>query len=194
MFAFLGLSIFSFPHKFEISFVIWCIVSTLTLEKNASDWCLRRFPCFNRCSLGRSWFSWAERSTSSLCHSCWTFLETTRSHPKWCSSCGLVVSRYNKQFEQGITRIALCWCQSCGHGPNKEWLSLSSKERANSWGGVHRLKLKPQLCDRFFVFSRFEFWVRLSVKCHSRLAVTDPIYRSRKQINRLWKHTTHTLS
>lgn len=27
MFAFLGLSIFSFPHKFEISFVIWCIVS-----------------------------------------------------------------------------------------------------------------------------------------------------------------------
>lgn len=26
VFAFLGLSIFSFPHKFEISFVIWCIV------------------------------------------------------------------------------------------------------------------------------------------------------------------------
>lgn len=26
MFAFLGLSIFSFPHKFEMSFVIWCIV------------------------------------------------------------------------------------------------------------------------------------------------------------------------
>lgn len=30
VFAFLGLSIFSFPHKFEISFVIWCIVSDLT--------------------------------------------------------------------------------------------------------------------------------------------------------------------
>ncbi|KAL0594799.1 Sodium/hydrogen exchanger 8 [Plecturocebus cupreus] len=28
VFAFLGLSIFSFPHKFEISFVIWCIVKT----------------------------------------------------------------------------------------------------------------------------------------------------------------------
>lgn len=27
VFAFLGLSIFSFPHKFELSFVIWCIVS-----------------------------------------------------------------------------------------------------------------------------------------------------------------------
>ncbi|NXF44765.1 SL9A8 protein, partial [Oceanites oceanicus] len=26
VFAFLGLSIFSFPHKFEMSFVIWCIV------------------------------------------------------------------------------------------------------------------------------------------------------------------------
>jgi len=26
VFAFLGLSIFSFPHKFELSFVIWCIV------------------------------------------------------------------------------------------------------------------------------------------------------------------------
>ncbi|KAF5917434.1 hypothetical protein HPG69_017325 [Diceros bicornis minor] len=26
VFAFLGLSIFSFPHKFEISFVIWCII------------------------------------------------------------------------------------------------------------------------------------------------------------------------
>lgn len=31
MFAFLGLSIFSFPHKFEISFVIWCIVSTFLI-------------------------------------------------------------------------------------------------------------------------------------------------------------------
>uniref|UniRef100_A0A3P8X1J4 Sodium/hydrogen exchanger n=1 Tax=Cynoglossus semilaevis TaxID=244447 RepID=A0A3P8X1J4_CYNSE len=31
VFAFLGLSIFSFPHKFEISFVIWCIVSSLFL-------------------------------------------------------------------------------------------------------------------------------------------------------------------
>ncbi|XP_017743649.1 sodium/hydrogen exchanger 8 isoform X1 [Rhinopithecus roxellana] len=29
VFAFLGLSIFSFPHKFEISFVIWCIVLVL---------------------------------------------------------------------------------------------------------------------------------------------------------------------
>lgn len=29
VFAFLGLSIFSFPHNFEISFVIWCIVSGL---------------------------------------------------------------------------------------------------------------------------------------------------------------------
>ncbi|NXY37915.1 SL9A8 protein, partial [Pomatorhinus ruficollis] len=29
VFAFLGLSIFSFPHKFEMSFVIWCIVGTL---------------------------------------------------------------------------------------------------------------------------------------------------------------------
>ncbi|NXS37640.1 SL9A8 protein, partial [Pomatostomus ruficeps] len=27
VFAFLGLSIFSFPHKFEMSFVIWCIVA-----------------------------------------------------------------------------------------------------------------------------------------------------------------------
>lgn len=29
VFAFLGLSIFSFPHKFELSFVIWCIVLVL---------------------------------------------------------------------------------------------------------------------------------------------------------------------
>lgn len=29
VFAFLGLSIFSFPHKFELSFVIWCIVLIL---------------------------------------------------------------------------------------------------------------------------------------------------------------------
>ncbi|KAF6089396.1 solute carrier family 9 member A8 [Phyllostomus discolor] len=29
VFAFLGLSIFSFPHKFEISFVVWCIVLVL---------------------------------------------------------------------------------------------------------------------------------------------------------------------
>uniref|UniRef100_A0A8C4F0E3 Sodium/hydrogen exchanger n=1 Tax=Dicentrarchus labrax TaxID=13489 RepID=A0A8C4F0E3_DICLA len=29
VFAFLGLSIFSFPHNFEISFVIWCIVLVL---------------------------------------------------------------------------------------------------------------------------------------------------------------------
>ncbi|XP_045913572.1 sodium/hydrogen exchanger 8 isoform X2 [Micropterus dolomieu] len=29
VFAFLGLSIFSFPHKFEFSFVIWCIVLVL---------------------------------------------------------------------------------------------------------------------------------------------------------------------
>uniref|UniRef100_A0A803Y6I2 Sodium/hydrogen exchanger n=1 Tax=Meleagris gallopavo TaxID=9103 RepID=A0A803Y6I2_MELGA len=29
VFAFLGLSIFSFPHKFEMSFVIWCIVLVL---------------------------------------------------------------------------------------------------------------------------------------------------------------------
>ncbi|XP_073462865.1 sodium/hydrogen exchanger 8 [Aquarana catesbeiana] len=29
VFAFLGLSIFSFPHKFEISFVIWCLVLVL---------------------------------------------------------------------------------------------------------------------------------------------------------------------
>ncbi|XP_015151900.1 sodium/hydrogen exchanger 8 isoform X3 [Gallus gallus] len=29
VFAFLGLSIFSFPHKFEMSFVIWCIVCLL---------------------------------------------------------------------------------------------------------------------------------------------------------------------
>ncbi|OCT62352.1 hypothetical protein XELAEV_18043432mg [Xenopus laevis] len=29
VFAFLGLSIFSFPHKFEISFVIWCILLVL---------------------------------------------------------------------------------------------------------------------------------------------------------------------
>ncbi|XP_015675237.1 sodium/hydrogen exchanger 8, partial [Protobothrops mucrosquamatus] len=29
VFAFLGLSIFSFPHKFEVSFVIWCIVLVL---------------------------------------------------------------------------------------------------------------------------------------------------------------------
>ncbi|CAM9794167.1 unnamed protein product [Lampetra planeri] len=29
MFAYLGLAIFSFPHKFEISFVIWCIVLIL---------------------------------------------------------------------------------------------------------------------------------------------------------------------
>ncbi|XP_077464436.1 sodium/hydrogen exchanger 8 [Stigmatopora argus] len=29
VFAFLGLSIFSFPHKFEISFVIWCIILVL---------------------------------------------------------------------------------------------------------------------------------------------------------------------
>ncbi|XP_018431323.1 PREDICTED: sodium/hydrogen exchanger 8-like [Nanorana parkeri] len=29
VFAFLGLSIFSFPHKFEASFVIWCIVLVL---------------------------------------------------------------------------------------------------------------------------------------------------------------------
>lgn len=31
VFAFLGLSIFSFPHKFEISFVIWCIVGAPSL-------------------------------------------------------------------------------------------------------------------------------------------------------------------
>lgn len=36
VFAFLGLSIFSFPHKFEISFVIWCIVGAPSLFKNAS--------------------------------------------------------------------------------------------------------------------------------------------------------------
>uniref|UniRef100_W5MBC3 Sodium/hydrogen exchanger n=1 Tax=Lepisosteus oculatus TaxID=7918 RepID=W5MBC3_LEPOC len=29
VFAFLGMSVFSFPHKFEISFVIWCIVLVL---------------------------------------------------------------------------------------------------------------------------------------------------------------------
>ncbi|KAL2103975.1 hypothetical protein ACEWY4_000843 [Coilia grayii] len=29
VFAFLGLSIFSFPHKFELSFVVWCIVLVL---------------------------------------------------------------------------------------------------------------------------------------------------------------------
>uniref|UniRef100_A0A3Q3XEE0 Sodium/hydrogen exchanger n=1 Tax=Mola mola TaxID=94237 RepID=A0A3Q3XEE0_MOLML len=33
VFAFLGLSIFSFPHKFEMSFVIWCIVSALVFFK-----------------------------------------------------------------------------------------------------------------------------------------------------------------
>lgn len=33
VFAFLGLSIFSFPHKFEISFVIWCIVRAPSLLK-----------------------------------------------------------------------------------------------------------------------------------------------------------------
>uniref|UniRef100_A0A3Q3ICF4 Sodium/hydrogen exchanger n=1 Tax=Monopterus albus TaxID=43700 RepID=A0A3Q3ICF4_MONAL len=32
VFAFLGLSIFSFPHNFEISFVIWCIVSALEFK------------------------------------------------------------------------------------------------------------------------------------------------------------------
>ncbi|XP_046896159.1 sodium/hydrogen exchanger 8 isoform X2 [Hypomesus transpacificus] len=29
VFAFLGLSIFSFPHKFELSFVVWCIILVL---------------------------------------------------------------------------------------------------------------------------------------------------------------------
>ncbi|NXY66120.1 SL9A8 protein, partial [Callaeas wilsoni] len=32
VFAFLGLSIFSFPHKFEMSFVIWCIVGIYFLS------------------------------------------------------------------------------------------------------------------------------------------------------------------
>uniref|UniRef100_A0A8C6TA26 Sodium/hydrogen exchanger 8 n=1 Tax=Neogobius melanostomus TaxID=47308 RepID=A0A8C6TA26_9GOBI len=32
VFAFLGLSIFSFPHKFEISFVIWCILDNPCLR------------------------------------------------------------------------------------------------------------------------------------------------------------------
>ncbi|XP_052396841.1 sodium/hydrogen exchanger 8 isoform X2 [Carassius gibelio] len=32
VFAFLGLSIFSFPHKFELSFVIWCIGNAIESE------------------------------------------------------------------------------------------------------------------------------------------------------------------
>ncbi|NXD20856.1 SL9A8 protein, partial [Spelaeornis formosus] len=40
VFAFLGLSIFSFPHKFEMSFVIWCIVGIYFL------------PCLFRCIFG----------------------------------------------------------------------------------------------------------------------------------------------
>lgn len=37
VFAFLGLSIFSFPHNFEISFVIWCIVSAYAFFKIISE-------------------------------------------------------------------------------------------------------------------------------------------------------------
>ncbi|NXM09710.1 SL9A8 protein, partial [Tyrannus savana] len=39
VFAFLGLSIFSFPHKFEMSFVIWCIVGIYFLPYILDAFC-----------------------------------------------------------------------------------------------------------------------------------------------------------
>lgn len=70
VFAFLGLSIFSFPHNFEISFVIWCIVSALAFKKKKSylnvDVDFTQFLDVSvyscRCSSHRrSWFFLAEQ-------------------------------------------------------------------------------------------------------------------------------------
>lgn len=92
VFAFLGLSIFSFPHNFEISFVIWCIVSGLFFLHTYAVSLLKSLPEHDTIALfDRSWFFLAERWTSSLCRSCWTFSEITKSPLKWCSSCGSVV-------------------------------------------------------------------------------------------------------
>ena len=115
VFAFLGLSIFSFPHNFELSFVSWCIVSArlfLCFYLNGIWDCCHDSQCYSCCSLDSSWFFSAERWTSSLFHSCWTSSETTRSHPKWCSSCGLVVRWNSDPFYQCVTTV-LPVCYQC---------------------------------------------------------------------------------